>query len=278
VTAATGLRVSWLDVFTDRPFAGNPLAVVLDADALDSERMQAIASELGLSETVFVLEDAARLRIFTPGGELPLAGHPVVGASLELARLGRIPSEGRTVFRTGVGETPVDLADGVATMTQAEPRLGPKLDPVEAADALGVGPAGVVGQPQVCSTGLDQGFAQVRDRTTLARAEPDLGRIARLGSLGLVAWADEEPGVVAQRYFVPQLGISEDPATGSAAGALGALRVFRGEAPGPLTVRQGAEIGRPSTIEVDVGGDPGRPGPVRVGGRAVLVLEAELRL
>jgi trans-2,3-dihydro-3-hydroxyanthranilate isomerase len=273
-----GLRVSWLDVFTDRPFEGNPLAVVLDADDLDDERMQTIAAEFNLAETVFVLEDATRLRIFTPRTELPLAGHPVVGTSIELARLGRIPSEGRTVFRTGVGETPVDVAGGVATMTQAEPRLGPKLDPVEAAQALGVGPAGVIGQPQICSTGLDQSFAQVRDRATLARVEPDLARIGQLRSLGLVAWAEEEPGVVAQRYFVPQMGITEDPATGSAAGALGALRVFRGEAPGRLTVRQGAEIGRPSTIDVEVDGEPGSPQSVRVGGRAVLVLEAELRV
>jgi trans-2,3-dihydro-3-hydroxyanthranilate isomerase len=278
VAAAAALRVSWLDVFTDRPFAGNPLAVVLDADALEAEQMQAVAREFGLSETVFVLEDASRLRIFTPTEELPLAGHPVVGASLELARLGRVPADGRTVFRTGVGETPVDLADGVATMTQAKPRLGPKLDPVRAAEALGLSPADVVGQPQVCSTGLDQGFAQVRDRGTLARAQPDLVAVGGLESLGLAAWADEAEGIVAQRYFVPQLGIPEDPATGSAAGALGALRVFGGAAPGPLTVRQGAEIARPSTLDVEVDGEPGRPASVRVGGRAVLVLEAELRV
>jgi trans-2,3-dihydro-3-hydroxyanthranilate isomerase len=252
--------------------------VVLDADRLDAGRMQAITSELGLSETVFVLEEASRLRIFTPGGEVPLAGHPVVGASLELARLGRIPSEGRTVFRTGVGETPVDVGGGVATMTQAEPRLGPELDPDEVAGALGLTSADVVGRPRVCSTGLGQGFAQVRDRDALARVRPDLAAIGRLKSLGLLAWADEADGVVAQRYFVPQLGIREDPATGSAAGALGALRVFDGAAPGPLTVRQGAEIGRPSTIEVEVRGKPGSPTSVRVGGRAVLVLEAELRV
>jgi trans-2,3-dihydro-3-hydroxyanthranilate isomerase len=278
VTPAAGLRVSWLDVFTDRPFAGNPLAVVLDADALDSDRMQALARELGLSETVFVLEHAARLRIFTPGGEVPLAGHPVVGASLELARLGRIPGQGRWVFRTGVGDTPVDVADGTATMTQAEPALGAELDPQEVARVLRLPPEGLLGRPRVCSTGLDQGFAQVRDPETLARVEPDLLGVRALPSLGLAAWAENGDAAVVQRYFVPQLGIAEDPATGSAAGALGALRVFRGAAPGRLTVRQGAEVGRPSTIEVEVDGEPGRPRSVRVAGRAVLVLEAELRV
>ena len=278
MTAAAGLRVSWLDVFTDRPFAGNPLAVVLDADALDSERMQTIAREFGLSETVFVVEDASRLRIFTPQQELPMAGHPVVGASLELARLGRIPSEGRTVLRTGVGELPLDLHDGVATMSQAEPTLGPELDPAEVAGALRLAPGDLASRPRVCSTGLDQGFAELRDRETLARVEPDIDAIGRLESLGLVAWAEEAEGVAAQRYFVPQLGIPEDPATGSAAGALGALRVFAGAPSGQLIVRQGAELGRPSTIEVEVEGEPGSPGAVRVSGRAALVLEAELRV
>jgi trans-2,3-dihydro-3-hydroxyanthranilate isomerase len=278
VTAAAGLRVSWLDVFTDRPFAGNPLAVVLDADALDSERMQALARELGLSETVFVLEDAARLRIFTPGGEIPLAGHPVVGAALELERLGRLPAQGRWVFRTGAGEIPVELADGTATMTQAEPVLGPELDREEVARALRMPPEELLGTPRVCSTGLDQGFAQVRDAETLARLEPDPSGVRALDSLGLAAWAEDGDDAVVQRYFVPQLGIAEDAATGSAAGALGALRVFGGSAPGRLTVRQGAQLGRPSTIEVEVDGEPGRPRRVRVAGRAVLVLEAELRV
>jgi trans-2,3-dihydro-3-hydroxyanthranilate isomerase len=278
VAGAAGLRFSWVDVFTERPFAGNPLAVVLDADELDTEGMQAVARELRLSETVFVLEDASRLRIFTPEAEVPLAGHPVVGAALELARLGRIPAEGRTLFRTGVGHTPVDLGGGVATMTQVEPALGPELDPAHVALALGIGQDDLPSRPAVCSTGLDQGFAQVRDRETLARIDPDLGAVRTLDSLGIVAWAEEEPGVIAQRYFVPQLGIAEDPATGSAAGALGALRVFRGAPPGSLTIRQGAEIGRPSTIQVDVEGEPGRPSSVRVGGRAVLVLEGVLRV
>jgi trans-2,3-dihydro-3-hydroxyanthranilate isomerase len=272
-----GLRIHWVDVFTDRPFAGNQLAVVLDADELDTDAMQAITRELGLSETVFVLEDSQRLRIFTPGKEVPLAGHPTVGAALVLARLGRIPAEGRTVFRTGVGDTPVDVSGGVATMTQANPEPGPEGDPRAAAALLGLEPGDVVGRPVTCSTGVPFQFVELRDRATLARATPDLRAVAQLDAEGAVAWAEDGDGAAAQRMFGPKLGIAEDPATGAAAGALGALRVFRGAEPGPLAVSQGSEIGRPSTIQVDAPGEPGRPAAPRVGGRAVPILEATLR-
>jgi trans-2,3-dihydro-3-hydroxyanthranilate isomerase len=271
------LRLSWLDVFTDRPLSGNPLAVVHDADALGAHRMQALTRELGLSETVFVLDEASALRIFTPGKEVPLAGHPVVGAALELARIGRIPARGRAVFRTGAGETPVELADGVAMMTQAEPRLGPELEPARMAALLGLDPPHVVGTPAVCSTGLEVAFVQVPGRRALAEVVPNQEEIGALDVEGVAAWCEDEPGGLTQRFFAPRLGIGEDPATGSAAGALGALRVLRGADPGALVVCQGEEVGRPSTIRVEVGGAPGRPEAPRVGGSAVLVLEATVR-
>ncbi len=269
--------MSWVDVFTDRPFAGNPLAVVLDADELDPGSMQRLAAELGLSETVFVLEDSTRLRIFTPRAELPLAGHPVVGAALELARLGRIPSTGRTTFATGHGLIPVNIAEGVATMTQAEPVLGPGLPTERAAALLGLEPETLVGGTAVCSTAIPQAFTRVRDRDVLRRARPDLAGIAAVeGADGLAAWCEEGPGALALRFFAPRLGIDEDPATGAAAGALGALRVFEGAEPGRLVVGQGEEIGRPSSIAVEVGGTPGAPTDVRVGGRSALVLEGRV--
>lgn len=272
----SGLELAWLDVFTDRPLGGNPLAVVLDADELTGEQMQALARELGLSETIFVLEDAGRLRIFTPGVELPLAGHPVVGASLELARRGRIPAEGRTVFRTGVGDTPVEVSGGVATMTQAAPERGSAA--VDAAALLGLAPEDIVGRPAACSTGVRFVFAQVRDRDALARVEADQAAIGGIDdpALGMLAWCDLGGERLAMRMFAPRMGIAEDPATGVAAGALGALRVFDGAEPGPVTISQGEEIGRPSTIYVDVGGEPGAPASVRVGGRAVLLFEGAL--
>ena len=118
---ARPLRLSWLDVFTDRPLAGNPLAVVPDADALDAAAMQAVAAELGLSETVFVLGGARRLRIFTPRSELPLAGHPVVGAAVELARLGPIPAPKATASRGSIVSSRVRIAQAPDTIRIAIP-------------------------------------------------------------------------------------------------------------------------------------------------------------
>jgi trans-2,3-dihydro-3-hydroxyanthranilate isomerase len=273
-------RLSWVDVFTDRPFAGNQLAVIPDGDGLSDGQMQALARELGISETVFAVDDARRIRIFTPATELPLAGHPTVGCALELARLGRIPSDGDWVFKTGVGETPVSLSDGVATMTQAEPELGLEHDLAAVLVALQVDEDALPSPPQMCTTtGVRQLFAEVRDRDTLAALSPDQELVAGLENVDLLsAWCEVGDGEVAQRGFAPQLGIAEDPATGSAAGALAALRVFRGAAPGPLLVRQGAEIGRPSEMRAEVDGEPGTPTEVRVGGRAVLVFEGEVEL
>ena len=270
-------RIAWLDVFTERPFAGNQLAVVADGDGLSDDQMQGLARELAISETVFVVDDSRRLRIWTPGYELPMAGHPAVGAALELARLGRIPADGEWVFKTGGRDTPIVLRDGVATMSQGEPELGLEHDTTAVAAALRIREEDLVSQPQHCTTGVRQIFAEVRDRDALADLRADLDLVAGLGrSDGLVAWCEVGDGEVAQRFFAPQMGIPEDPATGSAAGALGALRVFRGAAPGALLVRQGDEVGRPSEMRVDVAGDPGNPVEVRVGGRAVLLFEGAI--
>jgi trans-2,3-dihydro-3-hydroxyanthranilate isomerase len=242
--------------------------------------MQALARELGISETVFALDDARRIRIFTPAAELPLAGHPTVGAALELARLGRIPAEGRWVFRTAAGETPVDVSDGVATMTQAEPELGIEHDVAAVAPALRIEADELASVPQMCTTtGIRHLFAQVRDRHALAALVPDQQLVHGLENVDmLVVWCEVADGEAAQRAFAPRIGIAEDPATGSAAGALGALRVFRGAAAGPLLVRQGAELGRPSEMRVQVDGGPGHPTAVQVGGRAVLLFEGEVRI
>jgi len=270
------LRISWVDVFTDTAFAGNRLAVVLDADPLEPEQMQALAAELGLSETVFVLDGIGRLRIFTPTAELPLAGHPVVGTTAELGRLGLL-EDGDHVFRTGVGETPVDLHGGVATMTQPDLRVHRELDAALCASLLGVEPADVTGRPAVCETAVPLGCAQLVHREALARARPDLDGIATLDedAIGLAAWCESD-GELLVRFFAPQVGIPEDPATGAAAGALGARRVEQGASPGPVTIRQGEHVGRPSTIQVEIGGRAGAPEGVRVGGTAVPVLQATI--
>jgi trans-2,3-dihydro-3-hydroxyanthranilate isomerase len=273
------VEIRWLDVFTDVPFAGNPLAVVPDADALSDEDMQAIARELGLSETVFVLGGAQRLRIFTPSSELPLAGHPVVGATLELARMGRIASDGVHTFETLAGEIPVEVSGGAATMTQTRFEVLEEFAVADVASWLRIDAGDVIGTPRCCTTtGVRHLFVRVRDRDAVARIEPDLAAIAAVASIdGVAPWC-EHGDELAQRFFAPQVGVPEDPATGSAAGALGALRVHEGAAPGEVTVRQGAEIGRPSEIRVEVGGAPGAPEPPRVGGRAVPLLVGELRV
>lgn len=272
-------RLSWLDVFTDRPFAGNQLAVVADGDGLSDEQMQLLARELSISETVFAVDEGRRLRIWTPGYELPGAGHPVIGAAIELARLGRIPAEGEWVFKTGGRDTSVGLRDGTATMNQGEPELRLEHDTTAVAAALQIGESELVSQPQMCTTGVRQVFAEVRDRDALRALVPDFELVRGLERAdGLVAWTEVAHGEVAQRFFAPQMGIPEDPATGSAAGALAALRVFRGAEPGPLLVRQGEEIGRPSEMRVEVDGQPGTPTEVRVGGRAVLVMDGEVEL
>jgi trans-2,3-dihydro-3-hydroxyanthranilate isomerase len=271
----TILDISWVDVFTDRPLAGNPLAVVPDADDLTTEEMQAIAGELGLSETIYVLEELSRVRIFSPTSELPLAGHPVVGTVAELGRLGRL-EDGVHVFQTNVGEIPVELSAGVATMTQPDLKIHRELDPEGCAALLGLELADVIGQPVVAETAVAQAFAQLRDLDALAAARPDLPGIERIeGTIGLVAWFDEGREVF-QRFFAPQIGVPEDPATGAAAGAVGAIRVHQGANAGRLTVRQGEYVGRPSTIHVEIGGQPGSPQGVRVGGTALPVLEAKL--
>jgi trans-2,3-dihydro-3-hydroxyanthranilate isomerase len=274
----TALEISWVDVFTDRPFAGNPLAVVPDADELDADQMQLLAGELGLSETTFVLDGGRRLRIFTPKAELPLAGHPVVGAVAELGRLGRL-ADGEHVFQTGVGDTPVELAQGVATMTQPDLRMHHELDPARCAELLGLEPEDMLGAPVVCETALAQGFAQVRDRGALSRVAPDLQGLIAFDddAIGLAAWCEDD-GDVAMRFFAPGVGVPEDPATGSAAGALGALRVAQGARPGRVVVRQGEDMGRPSTIHVEIGGEPGTPRGVRVGGSAAPVMTATIEL
>ncbi len=274
----TAVAVHWLDVFTDRPFAGNPLAVVPDADGLSDGQLQSIARELGLSETAFVFGGAERLRIFTPTFEVPLAGHPVVGTTYLLARLGRIGA-GTHIFQTGVGDTPVEVEGELATMTQAPLEAGDEVPVATVAAMLRIDAADIAGTPRFYTTsGIKQVFARVRDRGLLASIDPDAAAIAADERIdALMPWC-EHGDELAQRFFGPRMGILEDPATGSAAGALAALRVFEGGEPGSVIVRQGEEIGRPSEMHVSVGGAPGAPDPPRVGGRAVEVLDGTLRL
>lgn len=296
-----------LDVFTTEPLGGNPLAVFVDAEGLTDAEMQRIAREMNLSETTFVLPPTdpqadVRVRIFTPGYEMPLAGHPVVGTHWLLAELGRYPLTAPTTRvwgQLGVGTLPVDLSveDGRVTrvtMTQARPQFLAAVDNVgPLASALGLATDDLtVGslKPQVVSTGVPQLMVPVASLAAVRRVSVDGAALLRLletvnAQLAfLFTFETESPAAqVHTRSFFINQGMGEDPATGSATGGLGAYLVQHAAIPlsQPTTrfaTEQGLEMGRPSTLYVEVDGAPGQVEVVRVGGTAVTVIEGELRL
>lgn len=249
-------------MFTDRPFTGNPLAVVFDGEDLGRDAMQAVAREFHLSETVFILPPSSpdatyRARIFTPEEELPFAGHPSVGAAVTVSRRqGRGP--GRVVQECGAGLLPITVYDdGRATLTGGKPTVGEPLDPSPLLGMASLGPDDFVGPaPRWAGCGLEFPFLSVRPEA-VSRASGDAGaaRAAGLTQVSVFSW---DPGTATAhaRVFVPGLGVPEDPATGSAALGLGVWLVASGLLPGTgesrYTIRQGAEILRPSTLECTV--------------------------
>jgi trans-2,3-dihydro-3-hydroxyanthranilate isomerase len=288
-------RLYQLDVFTTKPFAGNPLAVVTDGDDISKERMQAVAREMNLSETVFVQKPTnnralARLRIFTTERELPLAGHPVIGTWFLLAQLGVVPaSEGRVriLQQTGAGILPVEFSfhDGrpvSVTMTQRPARFSlPRISKPALAVALGLKPSDFSDELRVesVSTGIFNLMVPLKSRKALAKIEMNLAALAKLlGTSASLAYcfALGSRGHAFARGMVPW-GIIEDPATGSAAGSLGAYLITHKKLrPGEkLTIAQGVEMGRPSHIEVEIEETRGRLTP-RVTGSAVCVLEGHI--
>lgn len=294
------------DVFTDTRFQGNQLAVLPDARGLSTEQMQAIAAEMAFSETTFLLPSEtagtdARMRIFTPGAELPMAGHPTIGSTFALAREGVIaPGASRFVFGLGVGPTPVDLAwrgDTLdfAWMTQRAPEFGAafteEIARGEIARAVGLEAGDLAaGLPvQVVSCGVPFVYLPVRSREAVDRARPDLDAMRHAHAAhGLEHYfmftteAGDPACTTYSRMFAPLLGVMEDPATGGASGPLGGYLVRHGlVALGqaePVVNLQGVAMGRPSWISSDVSGTPGALGPVRVGGRSVLVATGTLEV
>jgi len=292
-----------LDVFTDRVFGGNPLAVFPDAGDIPPEFMQRIAGELNLSETVFVTGaegTSFAVRIFTPGGELPFAGHPTVGTGFLLALMGRVPAEGRVarlVLREGVGPVPVEvrMEEGrpVFAMLSAPlvPEPGPPPpSPSAVAEVLSIDEADLGGSLPTAhlTAGVPFLFVSVRNRDALARARVDAGawehHLAEGWSPHVYVMTDDtgEEGVALRaRMFAPAMGITEDPATGGAATALAGLLAARdADADGTWswTVHQGVEMGRPSRILIEADVRDGRVAQVRVGGSAVPVSEGEMTI
>jgi trans-2,3-dihydro-3-hydroxyanthranilate isomerase len=286
-----------LDVFTDRAFGGNPLAVVPDARGLTTERMQAIAAEFNYSETTFVLPPAdpahtANVRIFNRTSEMPFAGHPNVGTAFALALLAERdgkPLASPVTFEETAGLVPVELehdANGKisgATLTAPQPlTLGDKVPAAIVARCSGIEPGAVVTthhEPLQASVGLPFVIAEVTGEA-LTRARPDTHAFAEAaakfgvtpGRLALHLYTRKAPGTLRARMFAPLSGTIEDPATGSANATLGALLAsLSPEKQITLEVLQGAEMGRPSTLFVS-----GTPDRIRVGGRCVVIMEGRL--
>jgi trans-2,3-dihydro-3-hydroxyanthranilate isomerase len=288
-----GHPVAFLDVFAERPLAGNGLAVVNEADGISDEVMAAFAGETRLSETTFVQspeDDGAdyRNRIFIPGAELPFAGHPSLGTAVAVARWRR-QQEASFVQQTGTGLQPVDVRreqDGSggweswrATMLQGEPELGDELDPAAALAAAGLEPADADPElrPGLASTGLLTAVVPVADRDSLTRARLDPEAVAELlapaddGMLYLVR-VEPDSGRAWARSFAPEASVGEDPATGSSAGAFCAWVAARTGCE-RLTISQGVEMGRPSVLEVEMEGDG-----VRVGGSVIPLIDGRVLL
>jgi trans-2,3-dihydro-3-hydroxyanthranilate isomerase len=291
-------RFVTLDVFTDRRFGGNPLAVFPDASGLSDADMQSLAAEFNLSETTFVLPpgdpaNTARVRIFTPRSELPFAGHPNVGTGWVLAQEGR-DRDGVLRFEeiAGLVEVRVDRnAAGEPTGTTiAAPQplsLGPEMPVKTVAELAGIAPADVVAgahRPVLASVGNPFFIAEVTDEA-LTRAAPDLGAFRRAvaerpqleGRLSLHIYARGGERIRA-RMFAPLAGIVEDPATGSANAPLGALLLsLTGAAEGHYEIAQGVEMGRPSLLCVTA---RRAPDGIRatVGGGCVPVLRGQAQV
>lgn len=271
-----------VDVFTDRPFTGNPLAVVFDADGLSRDQMQALAREFHLSETVFVLpatvEGATyRARIFTPAEELPFAGHPSVGAAVVQCRRGLV-RPGVVFQECGAGVLPVDVEEDRATLTGGMPSLGRELDPAPLLAAVGLRPDDFAGPaPRVAGCGLEFLFLSVRpDAVARARVH---NSIENVGDICIFAW-DPETRTSHARVFVPGKGVPEDPATGSAALGFGvwlvAMGLLPGEGQSSYVVRQGIELHRPSTLDCSVDAEGGVPMRVTVTGAVVPIATGEM--
>jgi trans-2,3-dihydro-3-hydroxyanthranilate isomerase len=293
------------DVFTDRMFGGNQLAVLPDARGLSTEQMAAIAREFNYSETTFVLppndsRNTRHVRIFTPGGEIPFAGHPTVGTAHVLAAIGEIPLTGdetKIVFEEGVGPVAVLIRsqNGKPTFAQLTAAKPADIAPAPAtiqtlADVLSLDTKDFLDgdyAPQVVSYGLPFCFVPVRDRGAVARARVklELWEKTLQGKLGEMLFVFAPEGERAgsdihSRMFGPSVGVIEDPATGSACTALGAYLGARTPRQGTLrwVVEQGFEMGRPSILEIEVEKSDGNVASVRVGGESVMVSEGSIEV
>lgn len=277
------LRYSLVDVFTNRPLTGNPLAVFTGAGDVSDATLQAIAREMNLSETVFVFPPSAggqaRLRIFTPKVELPFAGHPVLGAA---GVIGRSVQTNPVELETGAGVIPVHVErEGAdvreASMTVPVPKISTWETQAELLSALGVAKARL--PIELYDLGPRHVLVALDDVAELRGLQPDLAKVAALHAGGVLVFAKSGDGFEA-RSFAPGAGVAEDPATGSAAGPLALHACRHGWAKWGQTVEiaQGEALERPSRLFATAEGSANGCSALTVAGGVVLIGRGELRL
>lgn len=294
------------DVFTDRMFGGNQLAVFPEATGLSDSQMLQITKEFNYSETVFVLpprdsSHTCALRIFTPAQEIPFAGHPTIGAAFVLASIGHIKLQGdenQIIFEEGVGAVPVSIYTRGSKpyfmrLTSARlPEYGPEPPAIkDIAACLSLNPADInfeSYEPQAVSCGMPFLFIPIQSRAAIrrARVNPLLWeeKLASYWAPHLYLFTKETElrgSSFHVRMFAPAAGIAEDPATGGGAAAFGGylgIRDARKSGTLPWTVEQGIEIGRPSILKVETEKQDGKIVTIRVGGSAVMVSEGFMEI
>ena len=278
------------DVFTDRAFGGNPLAVYLDGAGLETRQMQAIAREMNLSETTFVTPGSAaghfRVRIFTPANELPFAGHPTIGTSVVLAQTGPARGLPEIVLELGVGPVRVALRQGGATlyMTGGAERRAAGASAAAIAEALGVRESSLAGEAwEAGYGGVAYLYVPLADVGSVGKAALRAERFAamKLWSHGVYPFAitahSDGAAEIHARMFAPGAGVAEDPATGSAAAAFaGSVALTPHDNILRLRIAQGVEMGRPSLLETETVFDAAQVRTVAVGGGVVIVGEGRL--
>jgi trans-2,3-dihydro-3-hydroxyanthranilate isomerase len=286
------------DVFTDRKFAGNPLAVVFEADALDTATMQTIAREFNLSETVFIrtAQDArhsAEARIFTPARELPFAGHPTIGAAIAIAERTHGRNEERDLLlvleeKVGPVRCAVKIASEGASFAafdapKLSERIGDGASAQSAAQALGLSVSDIGFDrhiPTIHSAGVPFAMIPLASLDALGRAKPvAVSLMEALGATEVFCYARAEANQnhsFRARMFAPEIGIVEDPATGSAAASFAGVAAAFEDLPEGWNTLQGVEMGRPSLIGLEVQVTDGKLSGARIAGKAVKVSEGVL--
>lgn len=291
----TGYQFHQVDVFTDKPLSGNPLAVFPDSKGLDAITMQKIARETNLSETTFVFPSTDPdadfdVRIFTPGKEIPFAGHPSLGTADVLFKSGRTKPDCKTItLKMGVGNVAIHRREDYWFMEQPLPEFSePLAECSQVAEALSLKPDCIGPSPvQVVSTGLPALLVPVTGLEAMKRVELNLFALKKiLTTADLIYLFTQDTAAedhdLHSRAFGPFIGIAEDPATGSVSGAMGSYLVKHGLVPAKdlncISIEQGLEMERPSSIRVEIRNEDGDISGVWVGGKVVPVMDGELTL